>query len=105
VAVRKPRVGTLQSAQTKFTGNARSCGTDTTASERGLLAFGAWLSPAKAVALEPFLGSRRVAAAVLSKLLKSQVFCPCPAARLFLQSHTRPSREPHRSLAVVPPLH
>ena len=30
------------------------------------------------------------------------MFSPCPAARLFLQSRTRPSREPHRSLAVVP---
>ena len=48
------------------------------------------------------MGSRCVSAAAPAKLLRSRVFPPGPAARLFLPSRARPSREPHRSLAVVP---
>jgi hypothetical protein len=58
--------------------------------------------PARAGPLERFLGSRCVSAAAPTQLLKSLVSSPCPAARLFIPSRTRPSREPHRSLAVVP---
>jgi glutamate dehydrogenase/leucine dehydrogenase len=48
--------------------------------------------------------SKRVSGAAPTKPLRSRVYSPCPMARLILPSCTRTSREPHRSLAVVPPL-